>query len=88
MIAGAWVLTVTLGGSGSAFDVYAAPEGSRSPTDITGLDRVARKSGAGGETQVDLENPVTTRYVVVWLTALPADGGSFRGSVQEIVVRS
>jgi hypothetical protein len=81
-------LTVTLGGSGYAFDVYAAPEGSRSPSDITGLDRVAREQGAGGEVQVDLDDPVTTRYVVVWLTSLAADGGGFRGQVQEIVVRS
>lgn len=81
-------LSVTLGGSGYAFDVYAAPEGSRSPSDITGLDRVAREKGAGGEVQVDLDQSVTTRYVVVWLTSLARDGGGFRGQVQEIVVRS
>ncbi len=80
-------MSVSLGGAGYAFDVYAAPEGSRAPTDVKGLDRVARERGAGGETRVDLD-PVTTRYLVLWLTALPADGGSFRGSVQEVVVRS
>ena len=81
-------LTVTLGGSGYAFDVYAAPEGARGPTDITGLKRIGRAQDAGGRTQVEVD-PVTTRYVVVWLTALAAspDGG-FRGSVQEVVVRS
>ena len=80
-------MVVTLGGSGYAFDVYAAPEGSRGPTDVTGLDRVAREQGAGARTEVSFD-PVTTRYLVLWLTSLPADGGSFRGSVQEIVVRS
>jgi serine/threonine protein kinase len=81
-------LTVTLGGSDYAFDVYAAPEGARGPTDITGLERIGREEGVGGRTQVTLD-AVTTRYVVLWLTALaPAPGGDFRGSVQEVVVRS
>jgi hypothetical protein len=81
-------MTVTLGGTGYAFDVYAAPAGARGPTDITGLKRIGRAQDAGGRTQVEVD-PVTTRYVVLWLTALAAspDGG-FRGSVQEVVVRS
>jgi putative peptidoglycan lipid II flippase len=80
-------LTATLGGSGYDFEVYAAPGASRAPADITGLDMVARKQGAGGETRVGLK-PVTTRYLVLWLTALPDVGGTFRGSVEEVVVRS
>ncbi len=80
-------LVLTLGGSGYAFDVYAAAPGARAPTDVAGLDRVARERRAGGRTEVDL-GEVTTRYLVVWLTALPRDGGTFRGRVQEVVVRS
>ena len=80
-------MRATLGGQGYAFDVFAAPEGSRSPTDITGLDRVAREQGAGGATDVRFD-PVRTRYLVLWLTSLPPDGSVFRGSVQEVVVRS
>ncbi|GAA1932790.1 protein kinase family protein [Nocardioides marmoribigeumensis] len=80
-------MSLSLGGAGYSFDVYAAPEGAGAPTDITGLRRVAQDKGAGGETQVQLDQ-VTTRYLVLWLTALPPDGGSFRGSVEEVVVRS
>ena len=31
---------------------------------------MGRKAGAGGETRIDLEDPVTTRYVVVWLAVI------------------
>ena len=34
------------------------------------------------------DEPVTTRYLVVWLTALPDIGDGFRGKVAEIDVRS
>ncbi|NHC22460.1 hypothetical protein G6553_04640 [Nocardioides sp. IC4_145] len=47
---------------------------------------------AGGDTleergRVSLEEPVTGRYVVVWLTSLPAVEGGYRGEVGEVVVR-
>ena len=34
------------------------------------------------------DEPVTTRFVLVWLTELPAVDGGYRGQVAEIVVRS
>lgn len=80
-------VVATLEGQGYAFDVYVAEAGAAAPTDIAGLQRVARESGAGGEVPVSFD-PVTTRYVVLWLTALPAADGGYRGSVAEIVVRS
>ena len=33
---------------------------------------------------MSLDEPATGRYVVVWLTALPAVAGGFRGEVAEV----
>ena len=32
--------------------------------------------------------PTAGRYLVVWLTSLPADGGGFRGRVAEVEVQA
>lgn len=37
--------------------------------------------------KVTLDEPATGRYVVVWLTSLPAVDGGYRGEVGEVVVR-
>ena len=34
------------------------------------------------------DQPVTTQFLLVWLTELPADDGGYRGQVAEVVVRS
>ena len=33
-----------------------------------------------------LPRPVTTRYVLVWLTEIPAEGGGFQGGIAEATV--
>ncbi|MFD0348415.1 hypothetical protein ACFQ0M_24995 [Kitasatospora aburaviensis] len=44
-----------------------------------------KKSGTGAE--FTLESPVTTRYLLIWLTSLPKDtDGKFRGYVAEVKV--
>ena len=43
---------------------------------------------ASGEVDLAGEEPVRTRYLVVWLTALPPAGGGYQGAVAELVVRS
>lgn len=66
---------------------YASAAGADEPpaelADATELGRVA---GAG--TSATIEVPTTTRYLIVWLTKLPADGSHFRGQIAEITVRS
>jgi hypothetical protein len=79
---------VTVQGSPTDFEVYAAPEESGMPQGVDGLKRVASAQGAGGRTDLDLDQPVTTRYLVVWLTSLPPSSGGFKGQVAEIAVRS
>ena len=74
---------------GQGYDVtlYAAEPGAgRPPTDITGLQQVARERGTVGD--VTFEPGLTTQYLVVWFRALPETSGGYAGEVAEIVVRS
>ncbi len=78
-----------LGGSPTSVELLVPREASNTaPTDLDGLRRVARVTDAGEEVRLDPEEPVTTEFLVVWLTDLPAVGGDFRGEVAEIVVRA
>jgi hypothetical protein len=80
-------LSVTFIGSPTSFEVLAADKGAPAPTSTDGLTRVAQETGAGTKADVRLEKPVTTRYLVLWLTKLPPTDGGFRGQVAEIDVR-
>ncbi|MFE4975728.1 serine/threonine protein kinase [Kitasatospora sp. NPDC056651] len=52
---------------------------------LDGFTVVGKKNGANVE--YALESPVTTRYLLLWLTALPKDGnGHFMGQVAEVKV--
>lgn len=78
---------VTVDGSPTGLEILAAPEGSSAPTDVSGLRRVAAASDVGGRHDARLDEPVTTQYLVVWLTSLPPSDGAFRGRIAEIAVR-
>lgn len=79
-------VTVTLVGSPTAVTLYAAPGGS-APTSLSGLDELADGTASGTTLDLQPESSVTTRYLVVWLTSLPAVHGGFRGEVAEVEVR-
>jgi hypothetical protein len=79
---------VTVQGSPTNLEILAAPEGSSSPQGVDNLQRVATANGVGGRTDLKLDQPVNTQYLVVWLTSLPPGEGGYRGRVAEIVVRS
>ncbi len=68
-------------------EILAAAEAAEAPTDAEALDRVAGQTRVGNRATLGLDEPVTTRYLVVWLTKLPPADGGFRGQVAEIVVR-
>ncbi|GAA1452990.1 hypothetical protein [Nocardiopsis tropica] len=44
-------------------------------------------SGSGASQEIVLDEPATGQYVLVWFTALPQNGGDYRGSVNEVEVR-
>ncbi|MGN6576458.1 MAG: discoidin domain-containing protein, partial [Nocardioides sp.] len=80
-------VSVQFVGSPNGFEILAADEGASEPTSTDGLTRVARQADAGTSVDVTLDQPVKTRYLVLWLTDLPPTQGGFRGQVAEIDVR-
>ena len=83
---------VTLSGTGTNLDLRVPrldPETvTRAPL---GSDRdwrvVAAQTGAGRSATLTAEQPVTTRFVLVYLTSLPREGGRYRGGISEVEVR-
>ncbi len=79
---------LTLGGA-TALQILAAPDAEAAPSDTDGLDTVATAGKAANRTELVLKRPVTTQWLVVWLTDLPpAPGGGFQGRIAEISVSS
>jgi hypothetical protein len=78
----------TLVGGPYEVALLAAPEGGTAPTTVDGLTTVATRSGGSGEVVLSGDEAVVSRYLVVWLTALPRVDGGYRGAVAEVAVRS
>jgi hypothetical protein len=55
----------------------------RSASDYTTLDRAA---GAGTSLTLKPKKPTHERYLLLWLTKLPASGGNYRGGIDEVTV--
>jgi putative peptidoglycan lipid II flippase len=49
---------------------------------------VATRSGAGSSATLTPDQPVTTRFVLVYLTSLPKEGSGYRGGIYEAEVLS
>jgi hypothetical protein len=79
---------VTLMGSPTAVEILAAPDARSEPQDTDGLDKVASDESAGTRADLELDQPVRTRWLVVWLTSLPSAPGGYQGRVAEITVSS
>ena len=75
------VVVTTEGGQTS----LAAYVTSEPPTGISGLTPVGTASG-DGQLTIDLAEPVSGRYVTLWLTLLPQVGDGFRGTITEVKV--
>ena len=56
------------------------------PADVEGLTPVATDS-VGARVRIELPEPASGRFLVVWLTALPPVPDGFRGEVAEVSVR-
>ncbi|MEU7014355.1 protein kinase family protein [Streptomyces sp. NPDC046385] len=77
---------VTFQGSTSV-ELRTAPEGTSSPPDKPG-GFATQASGHGSQVSLTPAKPVKTRYVLVWLTDLPAGGGGFKGQISDIKITS
>ncbi|OKK02329.1 serine/threonine protein kinase [Streptomyces sp. CB03234] len=63
----------------------AAAERTDQPSDVDSYTVVA--SGSGSKVTLKPAKPVTSRYVLVWLTKLPASAeGNFRGKISDIKI--
>ncbi len=57
------------------------------PEAISETQVIATASGAGSSVTLRLSRPVSTRYLVVWLTKLPSLGSRYQGGIATITVR-
>jgi putative peptidoglycan lipid II flippase len=74
---------------GGPYDVQllAVPQGDGEPTSVDGLATLATRSDVSNRVTLTADEPVTTRYLVVWLTSLPPSEGGFKGAISEVTVR-
>ena len=56
------------------------------PTGVAGLRPVATQDAQQDRVSIELPRATRGRYLVVWLTSLPATGDGFRGTIAEVVV--
>jgi hypothetical protein len=75
---------LTMVGSPTDVSIYVTDQ---APQNLAGLQPAGSATVTGTKGTVTLDQPVTGRYVVVWLTKLPVVPGGFRGGVAGAVVR-
>jgi len=76
-------VALRLVGNGTDLAVLATDNPNAQPDTFTSLAQV---TGAGNAVTLRVPTPVTTRFLVVWLTALPSADGSFQGGVANVRV--
>ena len=74
---------LTTVGSPTSVRVFVLP---RRPASLVGQVPVGEATLSGTTGTVSIKSPAAGRYVVVWLTSLPAVRGGFRGEIAEAVV--
>jgi hypothetical protein len=75
---------LTTVGSPTGVSIYVTPT---DPQTLQGLQVAGSTDISGNKATVSFDKPATGRYVVVWLTELPAVPGGFRGEVAGVVVK-
>jgi putative peptidoglycan lipid II flippase len=50
--------------------------------------RIASEANAGRTATLTADQPVSTRYVLVYLTSLPKEGTDYRGRINEVAISS
>jgi len=77
---------VTLIGHPNALSLLAAPGADQAPALPSGYSTVASYQGDSTQVSLSPSQPVTTRFLVVWLTSLPPVPGGYQGAVAELSV--
>ena len=79
-------VSITFVGNPTGVELRAA-SGDQPPSGIDGFDVVAEGTASGDTLELNLDEAVDARYLVVWLTSIPRAGNAFRGEIAEVVVR-
>ncbi|MBW8751881.1 MAG: hypothetical protein JF565_10720 [Propionibacteriales bacterium] len=80
---------VTFVGAPTGVELYATPSGDNdAPAELADARRLSATTADGTTAVLRADPAVHTRFVVVWLTSLPAVAGGFRGEIAEVAVRS
>jgi hypothetical protein len=80
---------VSLAGSPTDLELFATPPGDNDPpADLADARRVAGTTVDTSSGILRADPKVRTRFLVVWLTKLPAVAGGYRGEITEVTVRS
>jgi hypothetical protein len=74
---------LTTVGSPTTVSIYVT---DTNPADLHGLKVAGSSTITGTQGAVTLTRPAQGRYVVVWLTRIPAVPGGFRGGIADVVV--
>ncbi len=73
--------------AGADVEVRVAPaDSATAPADVDEWQTVGTAGDAAAAVTVDFDEPVETRFVLVWFTALAQDGANYRGGVREVVL--
>ena len=85
-------VALTLSGNGTDVELRVPaedPAGPAAPPMNSDADwrSVAKQSRRGRKATLQSGEPVTTRYVLVYLTSLPKEGAGYRGGIIEAEVR-
>jgi putative peptidoglycan lipid II flippase len=80
-------VNLQLASADSDLEIRAAPEAAAEPPQtIDDWAVIAEAAETSEAVPVELDAPVTTRYLLIWFTRLPSEGGDFRGGVAEVEV--
>ena len=76
-------VTLRLVGNGTDLAILATDDPTKKVSAFTSMAEV---TGAGNSLTLRVPRPVTTRYLVVWLTNLPSADGSYQGGISDVRV--
>lgn len=79
---------LTLLGSPTELEIHATPPGvSDPPVELADAPRILGFTATGTTARIPVSPSIRTRYLVIWLTKLPAVPKGFQGAIAEVTVR-
>jgi putative peptidoglycan lipid II flippase len=78
-------VVLELVGNGTDLQVLTSNDPGTSPQDY---ELLAQATEAGEEVTLKTPNPVSARYVLIWMTGLPQVDGGWRGGIREMAIQS